>query len=526
VEARSHSDVAIVGGGHNALVAAALLGRGGLSVSLFERLDRLGGAAVSTRPFAGVDAVVSPYAYLVSLFPGQLGRALGARLQLRRRRPESCTPEGEGALVIDRLDPEGTARSFASMGSAGEHRSWVAWQRLVDGVASVVAPTLLEPLRPASWFERRLGSEAWELVAGRPLGESLEETFDSDLVRGVVLSDGLIGTFAHSRQASLCQNRCWLYHVTGDGSGTWRVPVGGMGALSGELVRVATGAGARVHTGTEVVSLRADGRRAELLTAAGERHTARAVLCGAAPAVLERLLGASGPASDLAPSSTRRPPAEGAQVKVNMVVRRLPRLSCGTDPALAFTGTLHVNERHSQLDAAWARAAGGELPDPVPCELYCHSLSDPSVLGAGLRRRHPEAHSLSLFALQTPARLFGPGGADGEVALRACLDSFQQVLAEPLSECLLETADGRPCLEVHTPADLQGELALPGGNIFHGELQWPWAEDDAEVGRWGTETEHANVFLCGSGARRGGAVSGIGGHNAAMAALEWFGRQP
>ena len=76
------------------------------------------------------------------------------------------------------------------------------------------------------------------------------------------------------------------------------------------------------------------------------------------------------------------------------------------------------------------------------------------------------------------------------------------------------------CLEARTPVELEDELGMPGGNIFHRDVQWPFAEDDADVGRWGVETPHANVLLCGAGARRGGGVSGIPGHNAAMALLE------
>ena len=72
---------------------------------------------------------------------------------------------------------------------------------------------------------------------------------------------------------------------------------------------------------------------------------------------------------------------------------------------------------------------------------------------------------------------------------------------------------------MRSPLDLEAELGLPGGNIFHRELQWPFAERAADVGRWGVETDLANVLICGAGARRGGAVSGIPGHNAAMAIL-------
>jgi phytoene dehydrogenase-like protein len=108
--------------------------------------------------------------------------------------------------------------------------------------------------------------------------------------------------------------------------------------------------------------------------------------------------------------------------------------------------------------------------------------------------------------------------------LRATLRSIDAILAEPLEECLLRDSDGRPCLEVKTPVDLEAEAGLPGGHIFHGDLSWPWADEPADVGRWGVETAHPRLLVCGAGARRGGGVSAIGGHNAAMAILRGPGR--
>ena len=106
----------------------------------------------------------------------------------------------------------------------------------------------------------------------------------------------------------------------------------------------------------------------------------------------------------------------------------------------------------------------------------------------------------------------------------AVLASLNSVLAEPIEDVLAVDAAGDPCIEVKTTRDLEEALAMPGGNIFHGPLSWPWAEDDAELRtpaqRWGVATRFPDVLLCGSGAVRGGAVSGIGGHNAAMAVLE------
>jgi len=222
------------------------------------------------------------------------------------------------------------------------------------------------------------------------------------------------------------------------------------------------------------------------------------------------------------------PLAPGTQVKVNMVLRRLPRLrDRGVTPAQAFAGTFHVNETWSQLDTAYERAAAGGLPDPLPCEAYCHSLTDPSILSADLRGSGVQ--TMTVFGLHTPHSLFGAADSG---ALRATLtdmvlSSLNSVLAEPIQDLLLPDAQGLPCVETTTTLDLERTLGMSGGNIFHGGLSWPFAADDDPLDtparRWGVATAHERIMLCGSGARRGGAVSGIGGHNAAMAVLASLG---
>ena len=107
---------------------------------------------------------------------------------------------------------------------------------------------------------------------------------------------------------------------------------------------------------------------------------------------------------------------------------------------------------------------------------------------------------------------------------QAVLASLDSVLAEPIEPLLLTDAPDGPCIETKTTLDIEEALAMPGGNIFHGPLSWPFAETTTSVvdpaAAWGVATAHARILLCGSGARRGGAVAGIGGHNAALAALE------
>ncbi|RKT03152.1 phytoene dehydrogenase-like protein [Streptomyces sp. 3211.6] len=510
-------DAVIVGGGHNGLVAAAYLARAGRSVLVLERLGHTGGAAVSTRPFAGVDARLSRYSYLVSLLPGKIVRDLGLRFRVRRRTVSSYTPFERGGRPGGLLVGGGedrTRESFARLtGSDREYEAWRAFYATTGRLAARVFPTLTEPLPTRAELRARIDDEqAWRMLFEEPLGRAVEERFADDLVRGVVLTDALIGTFADAHDLSLAQNRCFLYHVIGGGTGDWDVPVGGMGALTDALADAARAGGAEIATGHEVLRIHTDGTSpAEVTfrTANGEGGVVgRTVLVNASPKALAELLGE-------APDPVLRAP-EGAQFKVNMLLRRLPRLrDTSVDPREAFSGTFHIAEGYEQLQRARAEAAAGELPSVPPSEIYCHSLTDPTILGPELTEQG--CQTLTLFGLHTPARLFEKDNRQArEVLLTATLAQLDAHLAEPITDCLAFDADGRPCIEAKTPLDLEQELRLPGGHIFHRDLSWPYGE----AGRWGVETGHPNVLLCGAGAVRGGGVSGIPGHNAAMALLD------
>jgi phytoene dehydrogenase-like protein len=214
------------------------------------------------------------------------------------------------------------------------------------------------------------------------------------------------------------------------------------------------------------------------------------------------------------------PAPSGSQLKINMVLARLPRLRSGADPATAFAGTCHIDEAASQIDAAYAQAAAGRLPDVIPFEVYCHSLTDPSVLGPA--ERDAGYQTLTLFGLHTPAELYRPDpvGARDE-AVRRVLAQIDAHLEEPLVDCLARDAHGRPCLQAASPVDVEASLAMPGGHIFHGDLAWPVARSADEVGTWGVATHSPRIVSASSGGTvRGGAVSGLGGHAAARHLLD------
>lgn len=537
---QSDYDVVIVGGGHNGLTAAAYLAGAGLSVLVLERLGRTGGAAVSTQAFPGLDARLSRYSYLVSLMPQQLMGDLELDLELRSRGAASYSPvvrnDRHLGLYIERDEGEVTRRSFHDLtGGDAEYEAWQTFFGEVADLARVVGPTLMDPLPTAGRLQAQLetthaarergGTGIWNAVVERPLGEVIEERFSDDLVRGVVATDALIGTFADLHDPTLIQNRCFLYHLIGNGTGGWKVPVGGMGAVTTALHRSAQRRGAEIRTGAEVTAIRANAaapggantsaRGAEVSWRDGQQTrtvSAGTVLAGVAPYVLNQLLGRQ-PEPDTKPT--------GSQLKINFLLSRLPTLRSGHDPARAFGGTFHVAEEYSALARSFGEAAAGSIPSSPPGEFYCHSLTDPSILG-GLAAEG--VHTLTYFGLHMPGALFSADRVTArEEAVRRAIAAVDVHLNEPLMDCVLVGPDGKPCIEAKVAQDVEADLAMPGGHIFHGDLAWPWAADDEALDtpaqRWGVDTDDESVLLCGSGARRGGAVSGLGGHNAAMAVL-------
>ncbi len=511
---RSNYDVVIVGGGHNGLTAAAYLALAGKSVLVLEKLGHVGGAAVSAQAFDGVDARLSRYSYLVSLLPQRVIRDLGLDIRLQRRRYSSYTPVpgGRGGLLVDNHDGAATASSFTSIGAGKDADAWHRFYAGTARLARTLFPTVTEPLLTRSEARAALGNDQlWASLIEEPIGRTIADTFENDLVRGVVLTDALIGTFAPNVDESLAANRCFLYHVIGNETGDWDVPIGGMGAVTGELYRAARNAGAEIVTNAEVLSITPDG---SVTHSGGEVHGG-VILANVAPYLLDQLVSTG---STRTGGSTREAKPEGAQVKVNLLLSRLPRLKDeSVDPRAAFGGTFHINETWTQLDAAYTTAAGGAIAAPLPAEIYCHSLADPSILSLELQQSG--AQTLTVFGLHAPSRLTA-SAAELEAAVLASLNS---VLAEPVESLLLTDAHGAPTIETKTTADIEAALGMPGGNIFHGPLSWPFAEDGDRMStaaeQWGVATANPGILLCGSGSQRGGAVSGLGGHNAAMAVL-------
>jgi phytoene dehydrogenase-like protein len=516
-------DVVILGAGHNGLVAATYLARAGLSILLLEKNDYIGGATTSQKVFPDYDAYLSRYSYLVSLFPEKIIRDLGLNLELRRRATGSFTPymrNGQhNGLLLSNVSEEVSDRSMLELtGNRTEHAQLKKFYSLSRVFAEHSWDSMLEPLLAKEEFKRRFdldeaSREAWRSFAEEPLGRSIERYLRDDLVRGLVLTDGKIGVFTHPHDPSLLQNRCFLYHLIGNKTGEWKVPVGGMGAVAHELEQAARKGGAEMRTNVHLLSLDVTGKTKTVqfdLDGKSQTIEARFVLVNFGRNILAKLLG-----NFHQPDVTD----EGSVFKINMLLRRLPKLKATRYPAAdAFCGTFHSDEGYEQMNVSYQEASRGQLPAKLPCEVYCHTLTDDSILAPDLRTQG--FHTMTLFGLDTPWRLFGP---DNETMRRRAekkfLESMNGWLEEPLEDCLAVARNGDLCIESKSPVDIEEALGLYRGNIFQDAPTFPFADTRDQAGTWGVETEYENVFLCGSSAHRGGAVSGIPGHNAAMKVL-------
>ena len=503
-------DAIIMGAGHNGLIAASYLAKAGKSVLMLEAADEIGGATASVRAFKEYDARLSRYSYLVALLPDQIVKDLGLNFETISREVSSFTPyvkDGkDSGLHVSRIWDNETEESFQQLtGSDHEGKSWQEFYSEVEKFAQKMAPTFLQPLLTRTEMKAHIGQDkTWDYLVEKPMSEVIKSKFSNDLVRGVVLTDALIGTFVSAE--SIQANICFLYHLMGNGTGEWKVPRGGMGALVKELERVAISLGVQIKTNSEVTEVSTDSEGVIVRTISGQSYSAQYLLSNAAPAHLDRIRGKKTKSS-----------LSGSQLKINMLLKALPRLKSGADPKRAFSGTFHINESYLELEDAYVAAKNGEIPEHAPSEMYCHTLTDVSILSDELASKG--FHTLTLFGLHTPAELFEKDNNEAKkLAAKRCLDALNSYLLDPIESILAVNSDGSLCIEVKSPLDLERDVRLPGGNIFHRDLSFPFKEEgDEQI--WGVETDDPRIFICGAGAQRGGGVSGIPGHNAAMAVL-------
>jgi phytoene dehydrogenase-like protein len=477
-------DVAIVGAGHNGLVCAAYLARAGLSVECFERRELVGGACVTEELWPGVRA--SPGAYTLSLLRAEIVLDLElARhgLEVHVHEPYLFAPFPDGRTVVTWSDRERTRGQLAQDWSEADADAYMAWSGRRATAAARARPLMLEPPDRERWLEA-IGPE---LLEG-PIAEELRG-IPSEEVRVPFALQGLIGTLAGPEDAGT--SFVSLYHDLGEAAGpagAWGYARGGMGAVTAALRSAAEAAGAAVRTSSPVARiLSEDGAAAGVVLEDGMEIAARTVVSNADPLRTATLAGVE------PPPGWRQ---AGAVVKVMLLLDGLPDFPAwpGLEP---WRGSIDIGYSLGDLAAAADDAKAGRPAARPWIEAACQTAVDDSLAPPG-------RHVLSLFCQCFPL------DADAEAAADAAVARFA------------EACPGLPDRIVDRltlgPRQLEERFGLTGGHIFHGEmLPGQLFERRPDRRRFGGVD---GLYLGGSGAHPGGAVSGAPGYLAAQAMIE------
>jgi phytoene dehydrogenase-like protein len=522
----SRYDAIVVGGGHNGLITAAYLARAGLGTLVLERRNRVGGAAVTQEFHPGFK--VDTAAHRV----GALHPAVLSDLELDARRlpfqqadPTVLAPFRDGRYLTLWRDPVRSAETIREI-SVSDADRWAAFCDFVSRAGRVLQ-TLYEA--PPPRLQGAGAGDLWSLVrlGGRLRGigrkdlvdvlrvlpmtadEFLSEWFESEELKGALAASAVTGL--HQGPMASGTAFMFLHQHVGVERGIIRPTLrvrGGIGQVSGALADAATRSGAEIRVGVEVDGISTEGKRVTGVTTAGGEHIqAQLVVSGLDPR--RTFLGLLDPtALDVA---FRRKVANlkfrGVCAKVNLALSELPDFTCvGADQSL-LAGLITISPSLMYLERAYDAAKYGRVSDAPYLEVIIPSISDDSLAPRG-------AHVMSILAQYAPYHL--AEGSWDDARRKALGDLVVRTLAAHAPN-LEETIRHR---QVLTPPDLERELGLTEGNIYHGEMTLDQVFFMRPVPGWSSyRSPVQGLYLCSAGTHPGGGVTGNPGHNAAQEIL-------
>jgi len=504
-------DAVVIGAGHNGLVCAAYLLQHGLKTLVVERSDRIGGACITEELFPGFR--ISTASYSLSLLQPEVVRELGLELDIRPKDPEAFSPfEGGGGLIMWR-DPAERREEIARI-SPRDAEAYPRFIDLFEEAAARLRPLLSYPAtrkQARRAFKRSEVPDLFDTTVDGAIGDVCEEYFESDVMQGLMASQGIIGSAAGPRTPGSAY--IYLHHAFGLATGepgVWGFVRGGMGAITAQLADRVRGLGGEIRTDAEVAQVKLDVKRRAggVVLASGEEIDARAVLSNADPKRTAALLhDARLPEEYL--RDVELMPTDGTVVKVNCALGGLPSFTGmnGRDaPGPEHLGTITISPSIDYLEDACRAAAERRPAQAMFCEAWIQSASEPELAPDG-------KHTLSVFAQYAPYEL-AEGTWDsrrdeiGDLVI-ASIERYAPGLSDLIEDRL-----------VLGPPDLEQRFGLTGGNIFHGEILPDWLFEKRPATAWHRyRLPLPGMYLCGSGAHPGGGVCGAPGRNAARALL-------
>jgi len=521
VTAGSIADAIIVGAGHNGLVCACYLARAGLKVRVLERRGVVGGAAVTEEFHPGFRN--SAAAYTVSLLQPKVIRELRLAehgLRILERPLSNFLPLENGYLKVGG-GLAATQREVAKF-SARDADRLPDYYRTIESVAGVLRGAVLETppnvgggvcdlLRFAGMGLRlkKLDMESrrdlLELFT-RSAAELLERWFESEPIKAAFGFDAVVGNYAspfHPGTAYVLLHHCFG-EVNGK-RGIWGHAVGGMGAISEALAAEARRLGVAIECNAPVARV----RQGSVALEDGRELAARAIVANVNPKLLYlRLMEAKNlPAEFLA--RMRRYKCASATFRMNVALSGLPRFSCLPDAGPHLSSGIILAPSLGYMDRAYLDARADGIARAPIVEMLIPSTVDDSLAPKGM-------HVASLFC-----QYFAPQ-ADWPLRKSEAVDR--------ILDAVEARAPGfRGSVIAHSalsPADLERDFGLTGGDIFHGALSLDqlWSARPL-LGHADYRAPLKGIYLCGAGAHPGGGVTGAPGHNCARELLRDLGRR-
>jgi phytoene dehydrogenase-like protein len=515
--AANRYDVAIIGAGHNGLIAAGLLAKRGKKVVLLERRDQVGGAAVTEQPW-GPDWKVTALSYVVSLMPKTVLRELELEKHGYKIYPQHgyfvAYPDGRYLQL-----PEDKRRRHEQIArfSARDAEAMERWDSWLGGLAQVLGPLL--SVVPPKVGSKRFGDLldqlgfAWKLrgldvqqvgdvtrLMASSIADLLEDWFESPQMKGVLSVSGVIGTWAGPRSPGTAY--VMAHHKIGDVGhgqmGSWGFPEGGMGGVTAAMRRAAEAHNATVRTSAAVERILVkDGEAHGVALVGGEEIKARVVISTAHPKItfLRHLDRRELPPEFVA--DIERWKTRSGTVKVNLALDRLPEFTSksGFDPEV-HGGTIVLAQSLDDIEGAFQDAVSGRAARKPFADICIPSVFDKTLAPEGM-------HVMSMFTQWVPCTWSTePHREELEAYADRVIDRVEE-LAPGFKSSILHR-------QVIGPCEMEREYGLIGGNIFHGELSIGQLFHMRPAPGWADfRTPVRRLYHASSATHGGGGVTGI-----------------
>jgi phytoene dehydrogenase-like protein len=512
------TDVAIVGAGHNGLVAAIILARHGLKVTLLEGKAMLGGAAKTEYPFSKAPGLgTSTGAYLLGVMPPELMNKLKTEFKLIRRDPHYFLPTTDRRYLLFGSDREAMRQQFLESFSL---KDWKANEALTSEIGNIrddLAPGWLEePLSVEETAEKYLRPalrETFINLATRPVEDYLERfEFESELLLAMyAVTDGfsgLNGSFGSPATGMnfLVHNMCRLPGA----DGTWMIVEGGMGSVSKELARLASAAGVRILTSAGVAQIiTRNDQVAGVLLNDGREIEAKVVISNADPFSMRSLVGAeSFPKEFNAKLDNFK--RNGTTLKINLALDRLPTFKCLPENRGQHNATIHLLPQEKgiikHIRNGYEKVQAGELADFPTIEWYIHTQADPTL------RDNQGRHNSAFFVQWAPYELKNKRWEDEEDRYVKHLLSIADRFAPGFSDSVVDVF-------TLTPKKIEQHFGISYGHIHHVDNSFGFDQ------RMSYATPIQGLYSCSAGCHPAGSVIGAAGHNSAMRVIKDLGKE-